>query len=282
MKNHDEKLRDVARSVLPSSSRKGARDNLRNIKQQNRRAINRQLARVDSIDTYESDPRIEDLTFYPNAEIGYAVNDRRGADKLSVMRWAAERTKKEGITDPHERYAFTKRVLPDGLSGRHALTHVRTVEGFCDGTDLSFRGCELHARSYRIISRPGTSKERSFDWLVEHFQALITKPGQHAALNRQIKKLHVRGHRKNVPGSFHKDRETGRYTYATERVSCEGCDRPRVLAGAHDIAAWVGDIYFPNRKEYIIHSWWRAGFSMTHTQKTPYHEEWKTAANKFV
>jgi hypothetical protein len=281
MKNHNEKLRDVARGVLPSEARKSARDDLRNIKQKNRRAINRQLARIDTIDTYFEDPRVEDLEFYPDAEIGYVVRDRRGADKLSVMRWAEQRTKQEGITDPHERYEYAKRALPTNLAGRHALTHIRTIDGFCDGTGQSFRGCDLHSGQTFSV-RKSQPKERSFEWLVDHFTDLITKAGQHQALNSQIKRLHTKGHVKNVPGTFHMDRATGRYTYQTEKVTCGGCDRPRVLAGSHDVAAWVADVFFPYRREYVIHSWWRQGFSSVHTEKTPYHVEWRTAAQKFI
>lgn len=279
VKNHDEKLRDIARSVLPSEARKAARDNLRAIKQKNRRSINRQLARIDSIDIYYEDPRVEDLEFYPDAEIGYAVGERRGADKLSVMRWAEERTKQEGITDPHDRYNYAKQNLPKNLAGRHALTHIATIDGFCDGGIRSFRGCDDHNPYRYRSSKP--RQERSFDDLVEHFTKLLAQPGQHQALNSMIKRLHTKSHVRNIPGTF--AQYNGRYGYITEKIMCAACDRPRVLAGAHDVEAWVADVFFPRSDKIVTHSWWRAGFGVTHTEpKYVHHSEWRTAAEKFL
>lgn len=280
----DNKIKDIAESVLPSRMRNGARDNLRFIKQKNRRAINRQLARIDSIDTYYDDPRIENLTFYPNAEIRYAVSDRQGADNVSaLMQWAARRVVKEGISDPHDRYNFVKKMMPGSLPGRHALTHVADVEGFCDGKSGRFRsGCEIHAevRPYRVLNREARVT-REKDDLVLRFARLLEKHGEHKALNDALKKAHRPGHRDVIKGTLHINPLTGKYEFDYENTYCPGCTRPRLLYGHADVERFVIDLFYPREKMFVAH---RSGgpYGSLTMGTVRGHHEWKDAALKFL
>lgn len=240
------KLKDIAESVLPSKRRKGARDELRYIKQKNRRNINRQLAKIDSIDTYLDDPRVEDINFYPNSDIYQAVLSRRNADNIAgLMQWAEFRVKKEGITDPHYRYDFVKRAMPDNLIGRHALSHVESVEGFCSGTGDSFRSeCPEHA-TWRFYRFAETKEEQEARIAVERaafrdkVRAKLNEPGGHAALNRAIKRAHS-----NLTHSH-------RWNYRLKMIPTQ-CDcLPRTIAGTHDIEAWIKDVFHgPTHNEW--------------------------------
>lgn len=146
-----DKARDIARGVLPSAARKGARDNKRNFHSRHRHAqrqanhaIERSLAveidgslahDPDLYDDFE-DPEIYDgysaATKAPlgwDSDMKYIVDRRRDADKLGpLIRWAeaTEKTKMGGW-EPEDKVAYFKAVLPDSLQGRHALGHVKSA-----------------------------------------------------------------------------------------------------------------------------------------------------------
>lgn len=122
---------EMARSVLPSTSRQHAREALAAVRRTSRRAIARDLRRYtgaaeDATDRYDHDGL--DLARYPNDEIKEIVCDRRSADKLgSFQRWAVETTRHLPV---EERLEAVRDVLPRDLIGRHALSHVRAMKEF--------------------------------------------------------------------------------------------------------------------------------------------------------
>lgn len=279
------KLKDVMESVLPSRMRSAHYDK-QDIKQKNRRVINRQLARIDNTDTYLDDSRVGNLNYYPNKDIHYLVLDRRGADNVSaLMQWAEFRVKKEGITDPHDRYDFVKRLMPDNLIGRHALTHVAQVNGFCDGTDEGFGSdCEIHgapryARYFNHAERRLREMEREKDNYVRFFSELIEKPGMHKQLNAALKKAHTPGHRKIVPGTLYM--LNGRYAHEYDEYTCSGCTQPRMLYGTSDVESWVVDMFFPGTKEFVVYRS-RGAYGSVWYDYVERHNEWKTAALRFM
>jgi hypothetical protein len=91
------KKRDMMRSILPSTRRKGARDDLAHIRRNNRHHINQHLAEFrgpssGAIEHYEYGDY--DLNHYPDGEIKWAVWERRAADKVApIIRWAQQITK---------------------------------------------------------------------------------------------------------------------------------------------------------------------------------------------
>lgn len=285
----EKKLKDVMEGVLPSRMR-SASEAKRTVRQENRRAINSQLNRIDTIDTYLDDPRIEDLIYYPNKDIHYIVLDRRGADNISaLMQWAEYRVKKEGITDPHDRYDFVKRIMPDNLIGRHALTHVADVKGFCDGTGGYRSDCDIHgqvgytysvSRARRKIQTERDNTNKKYEYMT-FFSNFIEKSGQHKALNAAIKKAHCPGHRDAIKGTMHIDPVTKRYTYDYEVTNCSGCTQPRLLYGQADVESWVVDVFFP-RSAWFMEKKDSGAFSSSWRIEFRSHHEWGVAALRFM
>lgn len=122
-----DKDRDMARSILPSKNREAARAGKARVKRAARRG-NRQacrgLANLDPCHSDDWDARF-DLRAYPEAEINLMVDWRRSGDKLNhFQRWAVARTKHLPL---HERFDTMAAVVPDGLIGDHALSHLRWV-----------------------------------------------------------------------------------------------------------------------------------------------------------
>lgn len=146
-----DKARDIARGVLPSTARKGARDDKRafhamhrHAQSQANHAIKRHLSVVDDeTGTLYTDPDLFDDFIDPFEYDGYTaatkkpnlgwddmkgiVRDRRSADKLGPLISWARATEKNKMTgwDVGDKIAYFKAVLPDSLQGRHALGHVK-------------------------------------------------------------------------------------------------------------------------------------------------------------
>lgn len=123
----DEKLREMARSILPSSRRKSSRDSLALAKRRNRRTMRMALRAAlnegeleDNVDPYD----------YPDHEIRGLVRDRQNGDKLNhFIKWAKAHTADMG-DDASGRFAKMRSILPDGLIGWHACTHLRFINEF--------------------------------------------------------------------------------------------------------------------------------------------------------
>lgn len=230
MRNHDEKARDMARSVLPSNARKTARRARAQIHGRDRareRQLLNELRRAPDFGDLDDeaplgrDHRLDMLDM---------VRDRRDADKVApLLRWAArtvERDPRLSAASPEDREAYFRSVLPPGLIGDHAVTHLWSVIGT--------RWCRP--------TRHGTAPaEIAAD--IELVQDVVAA-GCHGDLNRRI--------RAGIPVV----RRTVRLP--AERVIDDDHPAPglllparwvteyrrlpvRFLAGAHDIEAFVGD-----------------------------------------
>ena len=117
----NEKVRQMARSILPSSRKGAARARwaLRAAKKRNRAEVRVELRKVLRDEDHEADNDV-DLLAYPDAEIRRIVRDRRSADKLAHFeKWAVEVT--ADIVEPDGRLAKMRGVLPKGLIGDHAV-----------------------------------------------------------------------------------------------------------------------------------------------------------------
>lgn len=127
MRSSLDKHRDIARSILPSRHRRLSRHDLPRARRRTRRlaaAEVRETARwvrrgADGWLDYEGDPSTYD------DEIPMLVRRRRQGDKLNHFeRWAVMSTRDLPVAD---RYPTLRRVLPDTLPGRHALTHLEDM-----------------------------------------------------------------------------------------------------------------------------------------------------------
>jgi hypothetical protein len=127
---HKDKQRDLRRGILPSTSRKGAREDLRAARRRSRAHGSEVLHEIAEVGW-------DDATLDPNDDFTrltrYAVRERRDADKVApIMRWAEDLRKKHPNADADEMYARAREVIGHSYMGDHAMTHVEMVEGFDD------------------------------------------------------------------------------------------------------------------------------------------------------
>lgn len=240
------KKRDICRSVLPSTKRKGARLDLQQIKQRNRSKVRRELRQIAQPQAADEvvanyDEASYDLNHYPYEDIRSAVYDRREGDKLGALtRWAphlVEDVRRE------DRLSKLRSILPDNLIGRHAISHL-----------------EYHDDFYL----PNSS--RWYDWrsypkLTDDEKAWV-RAVEYAEIERRLKRVIERGllARFNKLMHWHDRVRDGwvRETYNTQthRHETQYSDhnrgyawkpnwiqaaRHRPLRGAHDICNFIKD-----------------------------------------
>lgn len=124
MKNHRDKRRDIARSILPSST--SVKVERRLIQHRERAWVRTQLHRMRTSVDIDDDPGREwGVTLSSQA---WMVENRRDHDKdAALLRWGQHHIDSNpalsnGTTA--DRAAFFRSVLPAGLVGDHALSHV--------------------------------------------------------------------------------------------------------------------------------------------------------------
>lgn len=134
MRNHNEKARDMARSVLPSTARKSARQARASIHGRERARLRAELHSfrlAGDADEFEGD-----LTWTARRDITEMVDDRRGADKIGpLLAWAdriVERHPALGAATLEDREVYFRKILPPGLIGNHAISHLRFLAGAHD------------------------------------------------------------------------------------------------------------------------------------------------------
>jgi hypothetical protein len=124
VRNHNEKIKDMAESVLPSTRREATRKERRLIHQRTRARSRGTIAAFRTISPDEFD----DTTPDERGDIGWLVDERRSADKVaSLQRWAVRRVaKRPGLAGAslRDQIDHFRDLLPDNTIGRHALGHI--------------------------------------------------------------------------------------------------------------------------------------------------------------
>lgn len=156
------KTRDISRSALRASRRaaKSARSNKRTVKQ---RARSRER---DSISEFckpgatssavisefeETAPILETEHVSDKRDMRYLVRRRQEGDNLgSIMRWA-EAVADDLGDDPETRNKAMRNVVGPSLAGRHAMTHIRTIDAY-DNDPHSYRFRNKAIRAEREFS----------------------------------------------------------------------------------------------------------------------------------
>jgi hypothetical protein len=177
MRNHDQKVRDMSRSVLPSTGRKSARDNRRIIHKQQRA---RELAAVT---TYrrDTDPDIvtPDTRGTYGPDITQMVLGRRAQDKVGpLIRWAMATIAADPVlrSAPRaEQVAYFARLMPDTTIGRHAVQHIE-------------QALQWHERRAQYnANRPSAPGPHAAE--MERQLGRILETGLHATLNAALRQL---------------------------------------------------------------------------------------------
>jgi len=135
VQNYVEKRRDMARSVLPSTRRKGAREDIAAWKRKHRRAIRQQIHDAMGYAEFE-DYEGSYLTVDTNRPVDggsgwgrvicHLVGERQNGDKVApLIRWTeVTKARLPKDWDDERRFMWFKACLPDNLIGRHALSHI--------------------------------------------------------------------------------------------------------------------------------------------------------------
>ncbi|WP_342376707.1 hypothetical protein NVS55_35865 [Myxococcus stipitatus] len=149
-----------------------------------------------------------------------AVAFRRRADKVNpFLRWARQRTQDQ----PRElRVGLMRGALPEGVIGRHALTHLREDDHFMTATELAWRDAR------RARSPQSRGAERGLR--AQLLRALLLLPGGQKAFNTYLKQ--------SCAESW--SLELGRD--GKEHVVLHGSKPLRLLMGAHDVLAFLDDL----------------------------------------
>lgn len=230
MRNHNEKARDMARSVLPSTARKAASKQRASIHGRERarlRAALNELRTIGDPDDFEGD-----LTWIARRDVEEMVDDRRGADKVGPLLAWAERLVETvpALTDAslEDREVYFRKILPSGLIGNHAISHLRWI-------------LDDDRRTWSWLRTNGASVSSPDVDLV----AEIVTAGCHGELNRRIRSTIAPVIIKRVllPAERVVDDEHPTPGQLVPARSVEERRRRHVrfLAGAHDIDAFVKD-----------------------------------------
>ena len=218
MRNHNEKARDMARSVLPSTARKSARQARASIHGRERARLRAELHAL----RVAGDPD----------DFEEMVDDRRGADKVGpLLAWAERLVARDpvlGAATPEDREAHFRKVLPPGLIGNHAISHLRWV-------------LDDRRRVWSSSRRDQASAPNPDVVLV----AEIIATGHHGDLNRRIRStvspVVVRRARVRAERVIDKAHPAPGVLVPARWIE-ERRRRPvRFLAGAHDVDAFVKD-----------------------------------------
>lgn len=202
------KRRQMARSLLPSTRRRAAADNLDRIRRGGRRRLRQELADLTGKGGAAAS-RWTDASFdwaaSPQREIKEAVWERRAYDKVgSFQRWAVAVTLR---VDPADRLDAVRGLLPPNLIGRHALSHIEFLDHFCGHLPSRYWAYRTPARSH-----PRARFERELH--------RVLNEGELATFNAHMKRMSWRGFG---------DRDT--------KPVC------RTLAGVHDVEAFLDDCF---------------------------------------
>lgn len=166
----DDKLRQMARSILPSRWRGAARAKA-HLKRATRRGVKcrlSQLARDAS--AWEDEYGLDD-----DAWVGPVVRDRRGSDKLAHFeRWAVRVTASLPQTD---RLSAVRAVLPKGLIGQHAVEHLRWWPEFQHPNEAEVRA------AIRRSWYGGRGRSMNRGEMAELLRELLTVHEGHTAVN---------------------------------------------------------------------------------------------------
>lgn len=143
------KRRNMARSVLPSTKRRFAKLDKRHHHHVTRSRVRQALRDYDTADIHLDAQRYDNYR-----GVKETVFERRYGDKLApFMRWAEANADKLGDT-PAERYTKLRSLMPEGVIGWHAMTHIEHLEPFAIEDRLVFTPTPPRDYAAELRQRP--------------------------------------------------------------------------------------------------------------------------------
>lgn len=188
MRNHDEKNKDMQRSVLPSARRKAARAERRLIHKRARARERDLLVEArKTVDATDVDPDPDFREGRRKAATHWMVLDRRTADKTGPLtRWAIRTVEANpSLRDAAlcEQVAHFEALMPANLIGQHAVSHIAWALEW-----------EFHpdARRHYWGPPPGPSREERRTQVISDARRIL-ETGQHRTLNVALRRAYDAG-----------------------------------------------------------------------------------------
>jgi hypothetical protein len=182
VRNHDEKIKDMGRSVLPSTWSEGARWTRRQINK--RRRARARIALADCRLSGEQGAMTPDFNDTYRAEIAQLVRDRRLMDKEHPLtRWALATIAADPVlaqASREEQVAHFARLLPPTLIGRHAVSHIAMGLEWHDRDACTYSCCRSRRDAAR---RDSAARVPETERLVRE----ILAAGLHGTLNANLR-----------------------------------------------------------------------------------------------
>ncbi|RKI04024.1 hypothetical protein [Corallococcus sp. AB038B] len=182
MIHSDEKIRQMARSLLPSKHRKQSRKARKHIHRVARNEARQELAMWLRCNDLEAD--VPPCAPWEDTAIRQQVYWRQGGDKVNpFIRWATARTRHM----PREaRAGYIRGLLPRSVIGEHALGHLERTPAFEDPTEKAWRNRYwLHKQA----RRKGALLDRGEQ--ARLLRALIQEPDGQRTFNRFLRERHA-------------------------------------------------------------------------------------------
>lgn len=220
----------MARSLLPSTWRRAGHAK-QLVKRAGRRAVSQLMARMEDDPSAWDD--LDGLFDSGQRTLGPIVRRRRSADKVApFIRWAVKTT---AALPKASRLHHLQGVLPKGLIGRHALSHLERLEPF------DRRPRTVWRRTTRLLDR-----------------------GHVANVLRHV--LEVRGGHRFV------NEVLARHALIDQTTSLPLVRKQvRSLLGAHDVLAFLSDLERgPHHQKFLVdvlcRALWSARFELERAQ----------------
>jgi hypothetical protein len=240
MRNAGDKTRDMARSLLPSAGRKGARKARAHVSRRTRHrasaaldAVRRSLLNADAAPGLDVDS---------SRDMRSVVTRRRYKDKVApFQRWARAVT----ADAPREsRLSQVRGLLPRGLIGEHALSHLKSDRHF-ESEHARMR--QAAWRAERRAHRRGNVTDRGHQ--AELLRQLLALPDGQRTFNAHLKRCTA------THARWARGRDGRRHLVFL------GPRPPRLLLGVHDVLAFLDDLArrdTPTQVWEAVHAFLRA------------------------
>jgi hypothetical protein len=281
----------MARSILPSTRRKGAREDKRINNRKARARVKAEMRRCLRDPDYADEA---DLFYEPSWS--YIVSDRREADKLNhFIRWAEAIT--QGVPRD-DRVKHMRGMLPEGLIGWHAVSHLEFRDHFRTTAQIAERD------AWRASWAKNRTRRRTREDNVMLLREVMEDSALHRVFNRAMLDAHcpvswVTGYKEGKPRTVY---AYGGNTYQKPQLiaitKIVGPREGRYCKGLGDIDRFLDDVHEAGTTHREVWSRWtsehyfRSGFrSITfyrqeahhRTRANPdYHPEWWRALNRFL
>ncbi|NVJ25341.1 hypothetical protein HUW62_29365 [Myxococcus sp. AM011] len=219
MRQGKDKAFEMARSLLPSTKRQQARENRAIVTRSTRRTARTRIAQLIRAPELAED--CAELDEDASLELRWVVARRRDGDKVNpFIRWAKQRT----LDEPRDlRAELIRKTLPEGLIGRHALSHLKREEHFLSTIDLP--------RRWGVNRTPWRRKPLSDRGVMAQIlRGLLQVPGGQKAFNGYLKRASASS------WSWRHGRDGRRH------LVLHGHKTPRLLMGVHDVLTFLDDV----------------------------------------